>query len=255
MNMKTMFLLAAAALTLAGCDKAGAGAAGTATPAAGATPIKAVAAPAGTDWTTTVVQTPEGGFRMGNPDAKIKLVEFASMTCVHCKNFSAQSADVLKNQYVKSGQVSFEFRNFVTNQIDVVQSLLARCGGTGPFFTLTEQMFAEQDATLAKVQAGAAEMQAAEALPGAQTFVRVAEIAGLDKFVGMRGIPAAKAQACLTDKVELDKLVAMNQAAVKDYKSPATPSILFNGKLLEAPPVGEEVWPNLEPQIKAALAA
>lgn len=250
--MKTILFAAVVVLTLVGCGDAAADKS-AATPAGGAATV--AADPSGQDWTQTVVQTPEGGFRMGNPDAPVKIIEFASMTCPHCRDFSAQSSEALKNNYVKSGQVSFEFRNFVMNQIDVVQSLLARCGGPQPFFTLTEQMFAEQDATMQKVQAGAAALQAAEALPGAQTFVRVAEVAGLDKFVGMRGIPAAKANACLTNEAELNKLVAMNQAAVKDYKVPATPSFLINGRLVDAPPLGVEIWADLEPKIKTAMGA
>ena len=47
-------------------------------------PIKAVPPPKGGDWTTVVSATPEGGFVMGNPNAKVKLVEYGSMTCPHC---------------------------------------------------------------------------------------------------------------------------------------------------------------------------
>lgn len=250
--MKTILFAAVAALTLAGCGDAAADKGGAATPASGVT--KVAADPSGKDWTQTVVETPEGGFRMGNPDAPVKIVEFASMTCPHCRDFSAHSSEEMRS-LVKTGQVSFEFRNFVMNQIDVVQSLLARCGGPQPFFTLTEQMFAEQDATMQKIQAGAAQLQAAESLPGSQTFVKVAEVAGLDKFVGMRGIPAAKGNACLTNEAELKKLVAMNQAAVNEHKVTATPSFLINGKLIDAPPLGTEVWADLKPQIRAAMGA
>ena len=100
---KTTLLLAAAALALTGCDTAGGNAAGTAATAAGANATVASAAPAGTDWTTTVVATPEGGMRMGNPDAPVKLVEFASMTCHVCKEFAEESSPALEQNYVKSG--------------------------------------------------------------------------------------------------------------------------------------------------------
>ncbi|MEA3079375.1 MAG: hypothetical protein QOF05_783, partial [Sphingomonadales bacterium] len=39
------------------------------------------------DWARTVVATPEGGFRMGNPSAKVKLVEYGSLACPHCRHF------------------------------------------------------------------------------------------------------------------------------------------------------------------------
>lgn len=248
--MKTFFLLAATALLVAGCDGSGAAGNGTATPAGNvATP--AAATPGGKDWTTTVVATPEGGFRMGNPNAPVKLIEFASMTCPVCKRFSAESVPALYENYVKTGRVSFEFRNFVANQYDVVASLLARCGGPGPFFKITEQMFTEQDAILNRVQAGSAELQAAEALPGAQTFVRNAEIMGVDKFVGMRGIPAAKARACLTDDAGTNKLVEMQQAGLRDFKVPGTPAFVINGELAE----DAITWAQLEPRIKTALGS
>lgn len=251
--LRTTLLLAAGALTLAGCDQAGSGTGGAA-PATSGRAKAAVAVPVGTDWTTTVAQTSEGGMRMGNPDAPVKLVEFASMTCSYCREFSVQSSPALYDRYVKTGQVSFEFRNFVTNQIDVVASLLARCGGPQPFFKLTEQMFANQDEMLNRVQAGTAALQAAEAAPGQQTFIKVAEIAGLDRFVGMRGIPAAKANACLTNEAELNRLVEMNQAAAKQYNILGTPSFLINGELVEKAPRGMELWSDLEQKLKAAGA-
>ena len=70
----------------------------------------------------------------------------------------------------------------------------------------------------------------------------------------MRGIPAAKANACLTNEAELNKLVAMNNAAAKQYKIPGTPSFLINGELAEGAAAGTELWPDLEAKIKAAGA-
>ena len=249
--MKKNLLLAAGALALAGCGEAGAG---DTAPAASGRATAAVAAPAGTDWTTTVAQTPEGGMRMGNPNAPVQLVEFASMTCSHCRDFAAQSSPALYDRYVKTGQVSYEFRNFVMNPIDLAASLLARCGGPQPFFTLTEQMFANQDDMLNRVQAGGAALQAAQQSPGAQALVKTAEVAGLDKFVAMRGIPAAKANACLTNEAELNRLVAMNQAAVKDHSVQGTPTFLINGEVVAPPPAGTSLWDGLESKIKAELS-
>src|SRR3546814_1043579 len=57
----------------------------------------------GKDWTKVVVATTEGGVRMGNPDAPVKLIEFASFTCPHCREFNEAAADVLKSKYVASG--------------------------------------------------------------------------------------------------------------------------------------------------------
>ncbi len=52
--------------------------------AAAGPPAKAQAAH---DWSRTVAMTPEGGFRMGNPAAKVKLIEYGSLACPHCRHF------------------------------------------------------------------------------------------------------------------------------------------------------------------------
>ena len=63
---------------------------------------------------------------MGNPDAPLKLVEYASPTCVHCRDFSRSSADELKRDFVDSGRVSVEFRPFMLNAIDVWPPVMVR---------------------------------------------------------------------------------------------------------------------------------
>ena len=59
-----------------------------------------IAAPKGGDWTQIVTQTPQGSFLMGNPDAKVKLIEYGSMTCPHCREFDENGAGELINTYV-----------------------------------------------------------------------------------------------------------------------------------------------------------
>ena len=87
-------LLALAPLMLAACDDAA-----TADGAASGEPLPAIAAPAGTQWADTVAVTPEGGYRIGNPDAPLKLVEYASHTCGHCADFSKTGKQPLKDKY------------------------------------------------------------------------------------------------------------------------------------------------------------
>ncbi|MCA1653471.1 MAG: DsbA family protein, partial [Sphingomonadales bacterium] len=88
-----------------------------------------VAAPNGGDWTTVVSRTPAGGFVMGNPNAKVKLIEYGSLTCPHCAEFEEKGGKPLIDNYVKKGLVSFEFRNFVRDPYDITAALIARCGG------------------------------------------------------------------------------------------------------------------------------
>ena len=65
------------------------------------------------DWSRTLVATPEGGIRMGKPNARIKLVEYGSLVCPHCRHFAQTGVAPLIRQYVHPGQVSYEFRPLI----------------------------------------------------------------------------------------------------------------------------------------------
>ncbi len=79
------------ALGLAACGEDAA----TADGAPRGEPIAAIAAPAGQSWVDTAAVTPEGGVRIGNPEAPLKLVEYGSHTCHVCADFSKQGAVAL----------------------------------------------------------------------------------------------------------------------------------------------------------------
>ncbi len=247
---KSILCGVAAAFTMTACNAEQSG--NGATVGTGG-PVEAVPAPNGGDWSTIVAQTPEGGFVMGNPNAAVKLVEFGSMTCPHCREFDEAAMKPLTEQYVKSGKVSLEFRNFVTNPYDLAASIVARCGGPSSFFGLTRQLYAEQPEWIAKAQsADPAQMQAIGALPQEQQLAEIAKLAGFPQWAAMRGLPAAKLNACLADPNAPTKLVQMQTDAVNDFNIPGTPSFLINGKLVEIKP-GSTPWAQVETALKAAL--
>ena len=219
--------------------------------AASAAPIKPIAAPNNGDWSAMVSETPEGGFVMGNPNAPVKLVEYGSMTCPHCAAFDEEGAKPLIEKYVKSGQVSFEFRNFVRDPYDITATLIARCGGASSFFGLTRALFAEQKDWIAKIQAAPAEQQQAlMALPPQQQFGAIATLAGFQQWAAMRGVPSAKSAACLADDAATTKLVQMQTDAISQYNVPGTPAFLINGSLVEG-----SNWDALEPKLRAAIGS
>jgi protein-disulfide isomerase len=238
------------ALALAGCDsKPGSG--DSAKVESG--PIEPIPAPNGGDWAAIVSVTPEGGFRMGNPDAPVKLVEFASMTCPHCREFEEQGGQKLIDTYVKSGRVSYEFRNFVMNGADLTASVLARCNGPAGFFGFTRQLFAEQPQWTQTLQsADPAQMQAISALPPTQQLPRLAELAGLKQWAALRGLPAAKADQCLASQAEVDKLVQMQSDAVANFEVAGTPSFLINGEMVELEG-GTPLWTQVEAKLRDAI--
>ncbi|HET9354180.1 MAG TPA: thioredoxin domain-containing protein [Sphingomicrobium sp.] len=247
MRISVLFLASAALLaTACNAEK------GSTTTSGPEVTAAAVPAPNNGDWSTIVTKTAEGGFLMGNPNAKVKLVEFGSMTCPHCAEFEHQGGKALIDNYIKKGLVSWEFRNFVRDPLDMTATLLARCGGEANFFGMTRTLFHDQKNWFSKVQgADQAQLQALQSMPPAQQFSTMANLAGLKTFAAQRGVPRAKADQCLGNQAEIDQLVQMNSDAVSGFSIPGTPAFLINGSLVEQ----TSSWETLEPKIKEALAS
>ena len=246
--MKQLIALAAA-LALAACGNN----ATTATPAAPAGSVKAVAPPAGQDWTQTVSRTAEG-FVMGNPAAPIKLVEYGSRLCPTCGALAKDGYTALTDSYVRSGKVSFEFREFLVHgPLDMPPALLGTCVGPAPFFPLLEQMFTNQEAFEQALQKSPpAVQQAIDAAPPATRFRLMGEAMGLIAFMQARGVPAATANACLTDAKRIDALTKQTQdkGPGGDGTVGGTPTLLINGKVAD----GVITWPALDAALKRAGA-
>ncbi len=240
----SLICMASATLALAACDSgtsnAAAPKAGTAAPKAGVSQ----------DWTATVIATPEGGFRMGNPDAKVKIVEFASFTCSHCRDFHLEAADSLKNSYVKGGQVSYEYRPFLLNIYDFAAVLVAKCEGPSQFFTWANELYSNHDAwVMPFTKLTEADIAPLKSLAPDQQIKGLAMAGGMHDFVKPRGMPKAKFEQCLSDQAAMEKLTASQQAAVDSYQIQGTPTFLLNGKKLEIAPN----WTALQPKIDEAL--
>ena len=219
---------------------------------AAAAPAKPIPAPNGGDWTKIVATTPDGGFVRGNPTAPVKLVEFGSMTCPHCADFAITGEPKLVEEYVKSGRVSFEFRNFVRDPYDLAAALVARCGGTSSFFSLTNGLFRDQRKWIDKLQAvPQAQTEALRTASPPQQMKAIATWAGLPQWAAQRGVPSARTNACLASEQQINRLVKMNADAVATYNIPGTPSFLINGSLVE----NASTWETLEPKLRAALGS
>jgi len=244
----TPLILASVALLATACNAEK----GTTTNAGPEVTAAPVPAPNNGDWSTIVTKTAEGGFLMGNPQAKVKLIEFGSMTCPHCAEFEESGTKPLIDNYVKKGLVAFEFRNFVRDPFDMAASLLARCGGQASFFGLTRNLYADQNDWVGKIQqADPAKLQALQAMAPAQQFSTIADLGGLKQWASMRGVPKAKADQCLANEAEVNQLVQMNSDAVTQFNIPGTPAFVINGALAD----GANTWAQLEPKLKEALAS
>jgi protein-disulfide isomerase len=216
-------------------------------------PVAAIAPPSGTTWEATVAETPDGGFRMGNPNAPIKLVEYGSRTCPICGVFGREGMKPLEEKYVATGKVAFEFREYLVHgQPDVPAALLGRCAGPGPFFRILEAMYQEQAPIEGKM--GSAEGQALfrrmQGQPGTTIAAEWANFLGYVDFVKQRGIPEERARACLADGKALDRIVQLMNRASTELGVSGTPTFFINGLRVE----GVTGWSALQEQLRAAGA-
>jgi protein-disulfide isomerase len=244
-------VLGAALLATAACGDKTADKTGDATPATATAAVPVAANPAGADWTKVFAATPDGGFRMGNPDARVKLVEFASLTCPHCREFHEAAMTDIRDKYVASGNVSYEFRNFVLNGPDYSASMLARCQGPEAFFGLLAAFFNDQTTWVEPfTKMTPADSKRLEGMSEDKQIAALAELGQLDAYVRARGIPRAKFDQCLADKAALAQLATMRTQATEKYKLTGTPGFIIN----EVTQADVYTWADLEPKLKAALS-
>ena len=247
MKPSLFFAGAVAVVAIAGCNsKAGDAKTNDA-------PVKweQTAPPKGGDWTMVVNPTPAGGFMMGNPSAKVKLVEYGSLTCPHCREFDEQGVPTLVDKYVKSGQVSWEFRNYVRDPFDLTATLVARCNGAKGFFPLARALYKDQPDWVGKIQATPqAQLEQLQNLPPTQQFVQAAKFAGFNEWAAARGVPETKLTQCLSNEGSINQLVQMTGDTTNELPNfPGTPTFVINGKIVE----NTATWALLEPALKKAI--
>jgi protein-disulfide isomerase len=251
MKVRTFLACSMAVLALAACNKNKNESAGT--PAANDT-IKVTQAtpPPGGTWADVVNETSAGGFVMGNPNAKVKLLEIGSLFCPYCKRFEDEGSPLLVENYVKPGNVSWEFRPYVIHgAIDVAANIVARCSGVKTFFPLTKALYKDQPTLEAKIQATPQDkISEIQNLPTNQVFVTYANLLGLQDWAAARGLPQAKSNQCLADQKMIDREVQITSDVNTQYPEfSGTPAFVINGKMLAK--TGN--WKELEPQLKDAL--
>ena len=237
-------------VALLACNKQEEGRA--AAPAKDAIKITQAKPPAGGTWSDVVNETAAGGFVMGNPNAKVKLLEIASLSCPHCKKFEEEGAPKLV-EYVKSGQVSWEFRPYLIHgAIDMAANLVVRCNGARQFFPLVQSVYGDQATLLSKIETAPKDKIAQlEALPKEQMFVGMAGILGLQDWAAMRGVQHAKSDKCLSDSRMIDQEVQISSDVTAQYPEfTGTPAFVINGTML---PKGVTSWDKLEPALLEAL--
>jgi protein-disulfide isomerase len=198
------------------------------------------------DWSLTAVRTPEGGVRIGNPAAPVKLIEYGSISCPHCAAFSAEAALALRTNYVRTGRVSWEYRPYLIFPTDPGIFMLLNCLPPARVFPAAEQLYATQNDWYERVRALRADQrERLQGLPPLEQAAALVRAAGLDPFFRARGLTAAQVNACLANRAGIDRLTAISRHA-NEIGVQGTPIFFVNGRS-----VGTLDWARLEPMLTA----
>ena len=199
--------------------------------------------PAAVDWTRVAARTPEGGFRMGNPDARLKVVEYVSLTCGHCAEFAHEGAAGLMAA-VRTGQVSIEYRNYVRDGLDISAAMLSRCASPVNYFAMTHALLGAQATWTGRTRnVPEAQRREISALPPLQIAQRLVPLLGLDAIGQRYGITPALRQRCMT-QAGINQLEQMRTTA-DAMGVQGTPTFFINGVMQNV-----NTWAGIEPLLR-----
>jgi protein-disulfide isomerase len=216
-----------------------------------AQPARAPRPAAAADWSARVATTAAGGILIGNPGAAVKLIEFGSLTCPHCRAFHESGFPAIRTRWLAAGQVSYEYRPFSLNGIDLMAGLLLQCQPAPQAWAFLNRVYARQDQLVQPFMAiTEAERTRIQGLPADDQGPAMAQAGKLPEFAAAAGIAPARYDACIAAKPGMDRLMAIRTDAVQTHKLTGTPSFLINGQMQ----ADVYDWAALEPLLTAAVA-
>lgn len=210
--------------------------------------LAAKAAAGKTHWLAVSHRTPEGAIVVGNPAARVKIVEYLSLTCPHCAHLATEAMGPLEKDYIAPGLVSYEVRHAVRDPLDFVASLLLRCVPPDRYLGSIEALFATQDQWFQQAQEKTAAPEF-DALPPDKKIPAVAKAAGFDSFFAKRGLSPQAQAACMADEKGQAVLTRMTDRSWNKDAIKGTPTIMINGVRRDE----IKTWDALDAAIKAGL--
>ncbi len=167
---------------------------------------------------------------LGAADAKVTVVEYASMTCPHCAHFANEIFDDFKKKYIDTGKVRYIFREFPLDNLAAAVSMLARCAGGDKALPLIETFYAKQQDW---------------------AFASGSPVPKLFDIAKQAGFTQESFDKCLTDQKLLDQITAERTRASDTFGVNATPTFFINGKKLQEAPSIEAFDKVIEPLLAA----
>ena len=168
---------------------------------------------------------PLGERALGDPAAKVTVVEYASMTCSHCAAFHEETFTPFKEKYVDTGKVRFIFREFPLDALATSAFMLARCVPEDRYFPVVDILFRQQ-----------------------QNWAFVDDPAtALFNVVKQAGFTQESFRACLTNQQILDGVNSVKDRGSNEFGVASTPTFFINGKKMSGALSLEDMDKEIEP--------
>ncbi|NGM45833.1 DsbA family protein [Rhodobacter sp. SGA-6-6] len=150
-------------------------------------------------------------FSIGNPDAPVKIVEYASFTCPHCAHFTEAVFKPLKAEYIDTGKVHFTLREVYFDRYGLWAAMMARCGGELKYFPVADTLFATQN-------------------EWAGTDDPTAAVANIRKIGLASGMTEEQLNQCMNDAPMADAMVKRFEENMKADQIEGTPTLMIDGE-------------------------
>jgi protein-disulfide isomerase len=145
---------------------------------------------------------------LGDPNAPVTMIEYASLTCPHCAHFHSEVLPELKERYIVPGKVRMIYRDFPLDQRALMASALAHCAGPERYFGFIDVLFQTQT-----------------------SWARADDYVGALKRLGkLGGLSDEEMDACLSDEELTDGILRTRLDAQDEHEISSTPSFVIDGK-------------------------
>jgi protein-disulfide isomerase len=167
---------------------------------------------------------PLGEREMGNPNAPVTVIEYASLTCPHCRNFHANVFPKVKQQYIDTGKVRYIVREFPIGRSAGNAAIINRCAPPDKYFSLLDAFLSRQSEWVSQE-------------------VRLDAIYGVANSSGMSRETFDK---CLSNQAIIDGLSEVKQRG-RQFGVVGTPTFFVNGRKAQGAITFEQIKALIEP--------
>ena len=155
----------------------------------------------------------EKDFVIGNEDAKITIIEYASLSCSHCADFHVNTLETLKKEYIDTGKVRMVFRDYPFNYPALLGSMVLRCIPENYRYDYMNALFKLQTDWVNKKNKKT--------------------IQELYKIMQSGGMTKEEYDACIYNTELENEILEGVMEAQNQFNIKSTPSFIINGKLVE----------------------